>query len=155
MDEISAKENIKAYYSSYDEESRFSRRFNAVESVSYTHLDVYKRQAYELRSGSDQKCLAETAEIIDAAFEKIAASDTDAVFKMCIRDSICRSPMAEFIFKDMAQKAGVANEYYIASAATSSEEIWGCLLYTSSVKSRTQRKCQNRIQSLYQIFHIS
>ena len=30
-------------------------------------------KAYELRSGSDQKCLAETAEIIDAAFEKIAA----------------------------------------------------------------------------------
>lgn len=33
--------------------------------------------------------------------------------------NICRSPMAEFIFKDMAQKAGVANEFYIASAATS------------------------------------
>ena len=39
--------------------------------------------------------------------------------------NICRSPMAEFIFKDMAQKAGVANEFYIASAATSGEEIWG------------------------------
>ncbi len=37
-------------------------------------------KAYELRSGSDQKCLAETAEIIDAAFEKIADSDTDCVF---------------------------------------------------------------------------
>ncbi len=37
-------------------------------------------KAYELRSGSDQKCLAETAEIIDAAFERIAKSDTDAVF---------------------------------------------------------------------------
>ena len=34
---------------------------------------------YELRSGSDQKCLAETGEIIDAAFEKIANSDTDFV----------------------------------------------------------------------------
>lgn len=34
---------------------------------------------YNLRSGSDQKCLAETSEIIDAAFKKIAASDTDAV----------------------------------------------------------------------------
>lgn len=34
---------------------------------------------YFLRSGSDQKCLAETGEIIDAAFEKIADSDTDAV----------------------------------------------------------------------------
>lgn len=37
-------------------------------------------KAYALRAGSDQKCLAETAEIIDAAFEKIAGSDTDAVF---------------------------------------------------------------------------
>lgn len=37
-------------------------------------------KAYELRSGSDQKCLAETDEIIDSAFEQIANSDTDAVF---------------------------------------------------------------------------
>ena len=37
-------------------------------------------KAYELRSGSDQKCLAETGEIIDAAFQQIAESDTDAVF---------------------------------------------------------------------------
>ncbi len=36
--------------------------------------------AYELRSASDQKCLAETGDIIDAAFEEIAKSDTDAVF---------------------------------------------------------------------------
>lgn len=34
---------------------------------------------YELRSGSDQKCLGETAEIIDAVFEQIANSDTQAV----------------------------------------------------------------------------
>ncbi len=37
-------------------------------------------QAYELRSGSDQKCLAETGPIIDAAFSQIAESDSDAVF---------------------------------------------------------------------------
>lgn len=37
-------------------------------------------KAYELRSGSDQKCLAETGDIIDAAFSQIAQSDTDAVF---------------------------------------------------------------------------
>lgn len=36
-------------------------------------------RAYELRSDSDQKCLAETGAIIDAAFKKIADSDTDAV----------------------------------------------------------------------------
>lgn len=37
-------------------------------------------KAYELRSGSDQKCLGETDEIIDSAFEQIAKSDTQAVF---------------------------------------------------------------------------
>ncbi len=36
-------------------------------------------RAYWLRSGSDQKCLAETGDIIDAAFKKIAESDTQAV----------------------------------------------------------------------------
>lgn len=34
---------------------------------------------YELRSGSDQKCLGESEEIIDSAFAEIAKSDTDAV----------------------------------------------------------------------------
>lgn len=36
-------------------------------------------RAYDLRSGSDQKCLNETGGIIDAAFSKIKNSDTDAV----------------------------------------------------------------------------
>ena len=39
--------------------------------------------------------------------------------------NICRSPMAEFIFRDMAEKEGVADQVSAASAATSSEEIWG------------------------------
>ena len=39
--------------------------------------------------------------------------------------NICRSPMAEFILKDMAKKQGIADQLYIASAATSSEEIYG------------------------------
>ncbi|MCI5604779.1 MAG: low molecular weight phosphotyrosine protein phosphatase [Clostridia bacterium] len=37
--------------------------------------------------------------------------------------NICRSPMAEFVFKDIAEKCGVADKLYIASAATSTEEI--------------------------------
>lgn len=36
-------------------------------------------EAYRLRSSSDQKCLAETGAIIDAAFSQIAESDCDAV----------------------------------------------------------------------------
>ena len=38
--------------------------------------------------------------------------------------NICRSPMAEFILKDMVQKQGRAEEFCIASCATSTEEIW-------------------------------
>ena len=37
--------------------------------------------------------------------------------------NICRSPMAEFIFKDMVEKAGLADSFYIESCATSYEEI--------------------------------
>ena len=36
-------------------------------------------RTYELRSGSDQKCLAESGAIIDAAFDHLARSDTQAV----------------------------------------------------------------------------
>lgn len=38
--------------------------------------------------------------------------------------NICRSPMAEFIFKDLAAKRGVADKFAIASSATRTEEIW-------------------------------
>ena len=37
--------------------------------------------------------------------------------------NICRSPMAEFIMKDLVAKAGRSGEFEIASAATSREEI--------------------------------
>lgn len=37
--------------------------------------------------------------------------------------NICRSPMAEFVFRDLVQKAGLAGEIACASAATSTEEI--------------------------------
>lgn len=37
--------------------------------------------------------------------------------------NICRSPMAEFILKDMVKKKNKEASFYIASAATSAEEI--------------------------------
>lgn len=37
--------------------------------------------------------------------------------------NICRSPLAEFVMKDIAAKAGLADSFIIASAATSTEEI--------------------------------
>ena len=37
--------------------------------------------------------------------------------------NICRSPMAEFVMKDMVEKAGLSKEIRVASAATTAEEI--------------------------------
>lgn len=48
--------------------------------------------------------------------------------------NICRSPMAEFVLRDMLQKQGIADQFIIASAATSTEEIG------NPVHSGTRRK---------------
>ena len=37
--------------------------------------------------------------------------------------NICRSPMAEFVLKDILAKRNLSSNFYIASAATSREEI--------------------------------
>ena len=37
--------------------------------------------------------------------------------------NICRSPMAEFIMKDLVKRAGLETQFVIESAATSTEEI--------------------------------
>ena len=37
--------------------------------------------------------------------------------------NICRSPMAEFVMKDLVKKAGLEGQFHIESAATSTEEI--------------------------------
>ena len=37
--------------------------------------------------------------------------------------NICRSPMAEFVMKEMVKEAGLSDRFEIASAATSTEEI--------------------------------
>ncbi len=47
--------------------------------------------------------------------------------------NICRSPMAEMILKDMVRKAGCEDEFEIASAATSTEEI-GNPIYPPAVR---------------------
>ena len=52
--------------------------------------------------------------------------------------NICRSPMAEFILKDMVEKAGRAEEFEIASAATSTEEI-GNDIYPPAKRILTQK----------------
>ena len=37
--------------------------------------------------------------------------------------NICRSPMAEFVMKDLVKQAGLESRFYIESAATSTEEL--------------------------------
>ena len=37
--------------------------------------------------------------------------------------NICRSPMAEFVMKDLVAKAGLSSRFHIESAATSTEEL--------------------------------
>ena len=37
--------------------------------------------------------------------------------------NICRSPMAEYVMKDLVNKAGLSEEFFISSAATSREEL--------------------------------
>ena len=39
--------------------------------------------------------------------------------------NICRSPMAEFIFRDMLRRNNLADKISVSSSATSTEEIWG------------------------------
>ena len=41
----------------------------------------------------------------------------------CCHGNICRSPMAEFVMKDLVKKAGLEKEFHIESAACTSEEL--------------------------------
>lgn len=50
--------------------------------------------------------------------------------------NICRSPMAEFVFKDMVKKAGRQDDFLIESAATSTEELGNGMHYGTKTKLR-------------------
>ncbi len=41
--------------------------------------------------------------------------------------NICRSPMAEYMLKHVLEQNGLENKFEVASAATSTEEIWGAV----------------------------
>ena len=74
--------------------------------------------------------------------------------------NICRSPMAEFIMKDLVNKAGLSGQFEIASAATSTEEI-GNPVYPSARRKlaehgidcsgKTARQLQNRDYDYYDL----
>ena len=48
--------------------------------------------------------------------------------------NICRSPMAEYVFKDLVNKEGLSNEIYIDSAGTSNEESGNGIHYGTRKK---------------------
>ena len=51
--------------------------------------------------------------------------------------NICRSPMGEFVMKDLVKKAGMEDVFSIASAATSTEEI-GNPVYPPARRKRSE-----------------
>ncbi len=59
--------------------------------------------------------------------------------------NICRSPMAEFLFKDYVTKKGKSTEFYIESCATSTEEIGNPVHYgTRRVLNNLGIDCSNK-----------
>ena len=54
--------------------------------------------------------------------EKTEAKSMVRILFIC-HGNICRSPMAEFVMKDMVHRAGLEAEFHIESAATSTEEL--------------------------------
>ena len=57
--------------------------------------------------------------------------------------NICRSPMAEFVMKDLVEKAGLSEQFEIASAATSTEEIGNPVYPPARRKLAGRRACQH------------
>lgn len=72
--------------------------------------------------------------------------------------NICRSPMAEFVFRDMVKKAGLETEIMVASAATSNEEIGHPVHYGTQAKMRqmgiamTDHRAVRMTKKDYQIY---
>ena len=57
---------------------------------------------------------------------------------MCCHGNICRSPMAESVMTHLVKEAGLEKEFYIASAATSREEIGNGVHYGTVRKLRQE-----------------
>ena len=59
--------------------------------------------------------------------------------------NICRSPMAEFVMKDLVKKAGREEEFHIESAATSTEELGNPVHYgTKSILAKHGISCSGK-----------
>lgn len=74
--------------------------------------------------------------------------------------NICRSPMAEFVMKDLVKKAGLEKQFEIVSAATSTEEIGNPVYHLARQKlaehgidctGKTARQLQNNDYEKYDL----
>ena len=65
--------------------------------------------------------------------------------------NICRSPMAEFILKDLVERAGLSSQFHIESAATSTEEL-GCPVYPPARRKLAEHgiRCSGKTARLLQ-----
>ena len=81
-------------------------------------LDAIETQAW-LHSSLDEQALSCYTEEKEISQE----SEYDDKELFVCHGNICRSPMAEFVMKDLVRKAGLASQFHIESAATSREEI--------------------------------
>ena len=55
--------------------------------------------------------------------------------------NICRSPMAEYVLKDMVKRRGISDRFVIDSAATSREEI-GNPVYPPARRKLAEKECR-------------
>ena len=59
--------------------------------------------------------------------------------------NICRSPMAEFLMKELVKNNGKKDEYFIRSSATSSEELYNPVHYgTRKILNGMGIDCSNK-----------
>lgn len=59
--------------------------------------------------------------------------------------NICRSTMSEFLFRDMVEKMGLSDKFFIASSATSREEIGNGVHYgTRKILERFSIDCSKK-----------
>ena len=114
----------KIHRSSVGTELKFTNDFTNISGKSIRKYEKIREDIPEA-----QKCAnaEKSFHIGHLRRNTILIRSYEKMIKVCFicHGNICRSPMAEFVFKDIVLKKGVADLFEIASCATSREEI-GC-----------------------------
>ena len=78
---------------------------------------IFYFPGYTVQDSQEKRPIKETCIIKESRKENLMHK----ILFVCL-GNICRSPMAEYVMKDLVKKAGCADAFEIASAATSDEE---------------------------------